>query len=132
MISATCMTQSVTSGQRLIYQHLSALGHVGATQVRCSATGIIIATKITFIVLLCNPTLIAVLYENNRLFILFGVNGDGVATDDFYVLDVNKKQWEKGVGGMNTHCCSKSGGGRITQSGMVGVIVIVVVLLLVI
>lgn len=58
---------------------------------------------------------------------------DGVATDDFYVLDIDKKQWEKGVGGMNTHCCSKSGGTAITQrarnNGILVTAAIVIVLL---
>lgn len=58
---------------------------------------------------------------------------DGVATDDFYVLDIDKKQWEKGVGGMNTHCCNKSGGTAITQrarnNGIFVTAAIVIVLL---
>lgn len=79
---------------------------------------------------------VAILHNDNRLFVLFGVNADGSATDDFYVFDYKNREWEGASGGGSggngpSGGGSRGGGGgnKLSGGGIAGIVIAILVIL---
>lgn len=74
---------------------------------------------------------LAILHNDNRLFILFGVNADGSATDDFYVFDTRNREWEGSSGGGRGPNGTNGGhgGNKLSGGGIAGIVIAILVIL---
>lgn len=94
------------------------------------------ANLTTCVFILFFGSLVAILHNDNRLFVLFGVNADGASTDDFYVFDYKNREWEGssggGTGGNGPSGGSGgggSGGNKLSGGGIAGIVIAILVIL---